>query len=173
MKTAQKCFDSGIRHSLDVLGRKTLGARSGPGNYERPGNEPDLGSQTLGRLSERTLGGSSPPATCAAQVTKEVEENEPQHFRASCATLRRPPKESMRQCEPQHRHPSTRPISAASTASNGATLPSSAVRQASNASIRCRVDSDVDLRASTAICGLRSSLINGAPEPVWMLSTSR
>jgi len=42
--------------------------------------EPDRGNQTLGRLSERTLGGSSPPATCAAQVTKEVEENEPQTF---------------------------------------------------------------------------------------------
>jgi hypothetical protein len=28
-------FDSGIRHSLDVLGRQTLGARSGPRNYEK------------------------------------------------------------------------------------------------------------------------------------------
>jgi hypothetical protein len=36
--------------------------------------------QTLERLSERTLGGSSPPATCVAQVTKELEENEPQEF---------------------------------------------------------------------------------------------
>jgi hypothetical protein len=34
----------------------------------------------LERLSERTLGGSSPPATCVAQVTKELEENEPQTF---------------------------------------------------------------------------------------------
>ena len=47
--------------------------------------------------------------------------------------------------------PSTKPMSAASTASNGATLPSSAVRQASNASIRRSVDSGVDFRASTAI----------------------
>jgi hypothetical protein len=31
-------------------------------------------------LSERTLGGSSPPTTCAAQATKELEENEPQTF---------------------------------------------------------------------------------------------
>jgi hypothetical protein len=39
-------------------------------------------SRTLGRLSERTLGGSSPPATCAAQVTKQLEENEPQNLRS-------------------------------------------------------------------------------------------
>ena len=39
-------------------------------------NQPDLG-----RLSERTLGGSSPPATCAAQITKELAENEPRTSR--------------------------------------------------------------------------------------------
>src|SRR5215210_2320668 len=46
-----------------------------------------LDQPDLGRLSERTLGGSSPPATCGDQITKDPAENEPQKFRGKSATL--------------------------------------------------------------------------------------
>jgi hypothetical protein len=49
-----------------------------------------LDQPDLGRLSERTLGGSSPPATCGDQITKDPAENEPQKFRGKSATLRPP-----------------------------------------------------------------------------------
>ena len=46
-----------------------------------------LDQPDLGRLSERTLGGSSPPATCGAQITKDPAENEPRIFPGKSARL--------------------------------------------------------------------------------------
>ncbi len=93
----------------------------------------------LWRLSERTLGGSSPPAT-REHITKPKRtngtrktENQVKAFPIDLRTHVR------------HNHASTRPISAASTASRGATLPSSATRHASNVSILRSVASGVDL----------------------------
>src|SRR5688500_6609562 len=110
-----------------------------------------LDQPDLGRLSERTLGGSSPPATCGDQITKDPAENEPQKFRGKSATLCPPAPHPASEQSVQEPHPSTSASSAASTARSAATSPSSAVRQASSASIRCSVDSAVDFRAGTAI----------------------
>ena len=114
-------------------------------NQERPGL-----IARPGRLSERTLGGSSPPATCGAHITKELAENEPRTF-WNQSGYTSPPQSAEAPQPDYHDHPSTRPMNAASTASSGATFPSSAVRQLSRASIRCNVDSAVDFRASTTI----------------------
>jgi hypothetical protein len=66
----------------------------------------------------------------------------------------------------RHNHASTKPISAASTASSGATFPSSATRQASKVSILRSVASGVDFLASTAIWGSRSEFTSIAPDRV-------
>ena len=101
--------------------------------------------EKLWRLSERTLGGSSPPAT-REHITKPKRtngtrktENQVKAFPLDLRTYVR------------HNHASTRPISAASTASRGATFPSSATRHASKVSILRSVASGVDLLASAAI----------------------
>jgi hypothetical protein len=132
-----------------------------PKHEERPG----LISQTLegcrrGRSGVRPL--RQPVATRLLKISQKMN---PKHFEGRPGTLCRRSL-SLRLGILRERHPSTRPINAASTASNGATFPSRAVRQPSSASIRWSVDSAVDFRASTTIWGFRSSLISGAPDAV-------
>ena len=128
------------------LGSRRVGGRYGNSKKPRPGRLGLRSSRSrLWRLSERTLGGSSPPAT-REHITKPKRangtrktENQVKAFPIDLRTYVR------------HNHPSTRPISAASTASRGATFPSSATLHASNLSILRSVASGVDLLASTAI----------------------
>jgi hypothetical protein len=107
-------------------------------------------SQTLegcrrGRSGVRPLRQPVPPT-----LLKNSQKMNPAHSRIHRSTLR--DRAHPYRSEPiTTAHPSTKPMKAASTASSGATFPSSAVRQPSSAPIRCSVDSAVDFRASATI----------------------
>ena len=120
------------------------------GSLPSHGKRPGLISRTLegcrrGRSGVRPL--RQPVATRLLKISQKMN---PKHFGGKSGTLRRRTPFLRLPILPK-RHPSTRPINAASTANNGATFPSSAVRQPSSASIRWSVDSAVDFRASTMI----------------------